>query len=104
MIPSDSLVSVAVPRPMRHSFTYRIPEQWVSQVRVGSWVRVPFGASETMGVIVEHPKDISQLPPGLSEDALKSVLELGPLNEVMPQDVMILCQWARGSQCRYPHP
>lgn len=94
MIPSDSLVSVAVPRPMRHSFTYRIPEQWVSQVRVGSWVRVPFGASETMGVIVEHPKDISQLPPGLSEDALKSVLELGPLNEVMPQDVMILCQWA----------
>ena len=94
MTPSDRLVSVAVPRPLHHSFTYRIASEWVSQVQVGSWVRVPFGSSEILGFIVAPPKELSELPAGLSLDVLKNVLEVGPTNEVLPADVMALCQWA----------
>lgn len=52
--PANSPVcaDVIVPRHLNRAFTYSIPARWLTQVRVGSQVRVPFGPSTLHGVVV----------------------------------------------------
>ena len=58
------IISVAVPRPLDGLFTYKISEELASKVKVGGWVRVPFGKSKTHAFVVERPRGISSLPGG----------------------------------------
>jgi primosomal protein N' (replication factor Y) (superfamily II helicase) len=94
MSSSDRIISVAIPRPLHHSFTYLLPAEWVDRAQVGAWVKVPFGRSEVIGFILAPPQDLSELPPGLSLESLKSVIEVGKSEEALPRDVMALCRWA----------
>ncbi len=88
------ILSVAVPRPVDGLFTYKISEELAQKVRVGGWVRVPFGRKEMHAFVVEEPKPLSELPSGLEPSALKAVLEVGD-DVFFTEDVLKLCQWTR---------
>ncbi len=87
-------MSVAVPRPIEGLFTYRLPEHLVSQVKVGGWVRVPFGKTVTHAFVVQGPQNISEIPQGLLTADLKEIIEVGDENFAFPDDVLALCRWA----------
>lgn len=87
------LVSVAVPRPLDGLFTYRVPAAWVERVRVGGWVRVPFGRAVTHAFVVEEPRELKDVPEGVKPEAIKDVLEVSE-SVAVPADVLALCRWA----------
>jgi primosomal protein N' (replication factor Y) len=92
--PQEWTLSVAVPRPLDGLFTYKIPAEWISQVEVGGWVKIPFGRTATHAFIVEPPKPISELKEGLDPGKLKQILEIGAGGAAVPKDVLQLCKWA----------
>ena len=91
---NDRIVSVAVPRPLDGLFTYRVPAAMVDQVRVGGWVKVPFGRVKLHAFVVEAPRLISELPAHLSLDSLKEIIEVGTPAQVVTPDVLALCKFA----------
>ena len=48
-----SYCSVALPVPLRMTFTYAVPEQLRAQVQIGCRVLVPFRKKSLIGVITE---------------------------------------------------
>ena len=63
------LVDVAVPLPIKDSYTYQIPEQFLDQVQVGCRLRIPFKNRTMIGYAVgigsdrpvQNPKDILEV-------------------------------------------
>jgi primosomal protein N' (replication factor Y) len=94
MLFDDKIISVAVPRPLPGLFTYKIADILVPHVRLGGWVKVPFGRSITHAFVVELPKASAEIPVGLSVEHLKSVLEVSDSGLVFPKDILALCHWA----------
>lgn len=90
------LLSVAIPRPLEGLFTYRLPAALAAHVQVGSWVKVPFGRSMTHAFVVEPPKPLTSLPPGLSADKLKDVQEVCETGPIFTPEILDLCRWAHG--------
>src|SRR6185437_8175290 len=88
------ILSVAVPRPLDGLFTYKISGELAGKVKVGGWVRVPFGKKEMHAFVVEEPKELSELQQGLDPSSLKNVLEVGE-DVFFTDDVLKLCQWAK---------
>src|SRR5690348_1749843 len=105
MVLSDNLeeegqiISVALPRPLNHLFTYRLPARFAGLTRVGGWVKIPFGKSVTRGFVVEQPRRLSEIPSGLRIEQLREVLEVGDPDSVLPEDVMALCRFAHEYYC-----
>jgi primosomal protein N' (replication factor Y) len=52
---AEALVGVAVPVPLRRTFTYRVPEVGGNGIGLGSRVRVPFGRRSVKGTVVLYP-------------------------------------------------
>jgi len=75
-------------------FSYRLPAELRGRVRVGGWVKVPFGRVSTHAYIIEPPKPISELAAGLDPARLKNVLEVGGDEPVLTEDTLALCRWA----------
>ncbi len=81
-------------RAVRGPFDYRLgPEQ--PEITVGSLVRVPFGRSRTLGVVVELV-DRSELP----LDRLAEPEEVLPAS--VPADLVSLARWMAAEYCSTP--
>ncbi len=89
------ILSVAIPRPLEGLFTYKLPDHFLTRIRVGGCVRVPFGRVTTHAFIVEPPKKMSELSPHISIHQLKEVLEVSDSELYLLPDVLGLCHWAR---------
>ena len=89
----DLLITVAVPRPLDLEFTYRVTEGQAKALGRGSWVVVPFGRGKTHAWVTAEPSPLDSLPPGLSPEKLKSVIEVGLPSTAMPADIFELCRW-----------
>ncbi len=80
---------VAVPVPLRRTFTYRIPDAFREQVREGSLVQVPFGRRRIAGFVL-----------GLAgSTSLESVKDLAAVEDPelsLPPEVVALCRWVAG--------
>jgi len=67
--------NVALPVPLRSTFTYRVPEALRGQVQVGSRVLVPFRKKSLVGVVVEIG---ATAPEGTQLRDVSRVLDLAP--------------------------
>ncbi len=91
---SGWILSVAIPRPLDGLFTYRLPDPMKDKVRVGGWVRVPFGRATTHAYIIEEPRPLAQLSQAMDPAKLKNVLEVGEAEPILTADSLALCRWA----------
>ena len=87
---------VALPVPMRTLFDYKIPKAMALRHRLqpGMRVKVPFGKSSRLGVIVSFSEQ-SQW----DENNIKPITSLQDEAAIIPSELMALCEWA----ARYYH-
>ncbi|MFZ5757324.1 MAG: primosomal protein N' [Pseudomonadota bacterium] len=83
------VVRVAVPSPLRRLFDYLLPAGLAGGELPGCRVRVPFGAREVTGVILEVV-DRADVPP----EKLKPVRARLDPEPVLPADLLALCRRA----------
>jgi len=93
-------VSIAVPRPLDQTFTYKLRDSLVEQIEVGSVVNVTFGKARTHAYVVDKPTLISEIKENIPAD-LKEIKEIVPGGSVFSKDVFALCKWAH-DYYRYP--
>lgn len=90
---SEKVLSVAIPRPLEHLYTYKVPDELLNEVEVGKFVKVPFGKSTTHAFVVGSPQNFDEQVHTFSKNKLKSILEIGSGDFKIPKDVMDLCIW-----------
>lgn len=82
--------NVALPVPLRTTFTYRVPEALREQVQAGSRVLVPFRKKSLVGVVVEMTE---AAPQGTQVRDVSKVLDLAP---ALTPKLLQLGQWIAG--------
>ncbi len=82
-------IQVAVPLPLRHPLSYRVPDGWPVP-RVGSRVLVPVGPRAVTGCVVEN--NVRSVP--VDEDAIKDILKQVDDEALVSPTVMKLALWA----------
>ena len=96
----DSIVvKIAIARPLDRLFTYSIPSEKRDLVVLGAWVKVSFGRSTTYGFIQEVMGNLSQIELDFPKTQLKSVIDVGPLDQALPEKILALCQWTSKYYC-----
>ncbi|MDX1656424.1 MAG: primosomal protein N', partial [Candidatus Competibacteraceae bacterium] len=89
------ILRVAVPSPLRRCFDY-LPPPGVGMLRPGIRLRVPFGHTRQVGVLLELPEDSP-----LAEADLRPALEVLDPAPLLPEELLELARWAIGY---YHHP
>ena len=88
------LISVAIPKPIRNTFTYEaLPD---IQINLGSRVSVSFGNQTVIGIAVKKEKNNEEVPKRIKK--INAVLDS---RGDMPIDILNLCLWAANY---YHHP
>ncbi|MGB0895016.1 MAG: primosomal protein N' [Parashewanella sp.] len=82
-------VEVALPVPLRRSFTYSVPELLQTQVCVGGRVKVPFGRQQLIGLVVKLVDDCD-----VPSTKIKPIIELLDQQAILPASLAKLCDWA----------
>ncbi|TVZ40577.1 replication restart DNA helicase PriA [Alteromonadaceae bacterium 2753L.S.0a.02] len=96
---SERFISVALPVPLRTTFDYRLPDNFVCKDAVnlvGARVRVPFGPQELIGVIISNHHT-----PSFAPDKIKPAYEVLDDEPLLPNELLKLCWWAANY---YHHP
>ena len=94
---TEPILRVAVPVPVRHPFDYLPPRPgWTPPVRPGMRVRVPFGRTSTIGVVVDIARASSVGTPRLKR--VRDVIDAEPLLDAA---TLKLLAWASGY---FQHP
>ena len=92
--PAPLRADVIVPRHLRRSFTYSVPDALRSRIRVGGLVRVPLGPSTVSGVVVAVSSD--RTPPARGDRPqpfrLRDILGVAddPSSGTIPADLLEL--------------
>ncbi|RNF50590.1 primosomal protein N' [Marinomonas hwangdonensis] len=96
LLTSHPFIKVALPVPMRTLFDYKVPKATAlrHELQPGMRVKVPFGNSSRLGVIValSHTSD-------WEHDLVKPLTSLYDEAPVISAELMALCEWA----ARYYH-
>jgi primosomal protein N' (replication factor Y) len=87
---SASFCNVALPVPLRNTFTYAIPEALRAQVQAGSRVLVPFRKKSLVGIVVELAETA---PPETKIREIAKVLDLIP---ALTPKLIELAHWIAG--------
>lgn len=98
LLTTQPFAKIALPVPMRSLFDYRIPKAMAlrHELKPGMRVKVPFGSSMRLGLIVELT-DQSEW----DEQQIKPITSLQDEKPVLNEDIFSLCLWA---QRYYHHP
>lgn len=80
----SKIVKVGVPRPLWQTFDYLVPKDFVTP-KVGCRVRVPFGRTSALGIVVEHATE--------SRFELKPLLDVVDTEPLLSDDLMYLASW-----------
>jgi primosomal protein N' (replication factor Y) len=84
---------MVVPVPLRRTFTYRLPESWRGQAKIGARVLVPFGKQTQTGYIVALHSELDKAL-GIAESEVKDALLLLDAEPLLTQEILRLTQWA----------
>jgi primosomal protein N' (replication factor Y) len=95
---SKTILRIAVPSPLYRSFDYRLPAQTpaTKPLQPGMRVRVPFGARNAVGILLEVTDDSD-----IEEQRLKPVREILDDVPVLCDDVLTMTRWA-SAYYQYP--
>ncbi len=91
--PHTEFVEVALPIPLRQTFTYRVPAALRDAIVPGTRVLVPFGKRKLTGYAVAlHP----ELPAdsGVAESAIKDIVRTLDAEPLITPEILKLTQWA----------
>ncbi len=85
-------VEVALPIPLRQTFTYVLPEGLQENIKIGARLLVPFGKRQLTGYAVALHEFLSaELE--IEEDALKEAIELLDAEPLLTAEIIKLTQW-----------
>jgi primosomal protein N' (replication factor Y) len=87
---SASLCNVALPVPLRNTFTYAVPEALRAQVQPGSRVLVPFRKKSLVGVVVE----LAETAP--EKTKIREVVKVLDLVPALTPRLIELAHWIAG--------
>lgn len=91
--PRPSFVEVALPVPLRQTFTYSLPEGLRESVKTGARLLVPFGKRQLTGYAVALHAQLSE-EIEIEESAIKDVFELIDEDPLITDEILRLTQWA----------
>lgn len=86
---AQAYAQVAVPLPLKRSFTYRLPSVFAASVKIGARVLVPFGKRSLTGYVVGLA-DGSEL----DIDTIRDVVELIDDEPLITEEILALTEWA----------
>src|SRR5687768_7701158 len=90
--PAPRYAEIALPLPLRQTFTYSLPLALQDQVKIGARLLVPFGKRQLTGYIVAlHPTLSEEL--GVEIEAVKDALELIDDVPLVTEEILKLTQW-----------
>ncbi|MDQ3179294.1 MAG: primosomal protein N' [Acidobacteriota bacterium] len=90
--PQPQYVEVALPIPLRQTFTYILPVGLRANVQTGARLLVPFGKRQLTGYAVAlHQNLSSELE--IEESALKEAIELLDAEPLLTKEIIKLTQW-----------
>jgi primosomal protein N' (replication factor Y) len=91
--PAPEFVEVALPLPLRQTFTYRLPVGLQETVKLGARLLVPFGKRQLTGYAVAlHTLISPELE--IEEETIKDVLELLDAEPLLTAEILRLTQWS----------
>ena len=97
MTKSEPVLRIAIPSPLYSSFDYLAPADVdANQLQPGVRLRLPFGRSQTVGILLE-----TSHTPQVERHKLKPALELLDTEPLLPAELMKLLQWVSDY---YHHP
>ena len=80
------LADVALPIPSFEPFTYYIPQELAEQVKLGSWVTVPFMKGMKTGVVIGFPASTEL-------EKVREIADLADNDPPAPPNLLELCKW-----------
>lgn len=88
----SEFVEVALPVPLRRSFTYRLPATFADRAAVGSRVVVPFGKRTLTGYVIDR---FDRLPADsdVEESKIKRVSEVLDEAPLLTEEIVELARW-----------
>ncbi len=90
--PQPIYVEVALPLPLRQTFTYILPVGLQENIQIGSRLLVPFGKRQLTGYVVAlHQVLDTELE--IEESALKEAVELLDSEPLLTAEIIKLTQW-----------
>ena len=90
--PSSLYVEVALPLPLRQTFTYRLPLGLRENVKTGARLLVPFGKRQITGYAVAlHVRLSDEIE--FEESAIKDAIELIDEEPLITEEILKLTQW-----------
>jgi primosomal protein N' (replication factor Y) len=90
--PLPEFVEVALPLPLRQTFTYRLPVGLQENIQIGARLLVPFGKRQLTGYVVAlHAKISPELE--IEEETIKDALELLDSEPLLTEEIVRLTQW-----------
>ncbi len=91
--PLPEFVEVALPLPLRQTFTYRLPVGLQESVKTGARLLVPFGKRQLTGYAVALHTNLSP-ELGIEEETIKEALELLDAEPLLTEEIIRLTQWS----------
>ncbi|MGB7210731.1 MAG: primosomal protein N' [Pyrinomonadaceae bacterium] len=83
---------MALPLPLRRTFTYRIPVGFRDAIRPGSRLLVPFGKRVLTGYVVDLSEELDP-ELGIEDSAVKDAVELLDETPLLTSEILKLTQW-----------
>jgi primosomal protein N' (replication factor Y) len=89
---APEFVEVALPLPLRQTFTYRLPFGLRDTVKIGARLLVPFGKRQLTGYVVALHRELSE-EIEFEESAIKEAVELVDEEPLITEEILRLTQW-----------
>ena len=89
--PAAGYVNVALRKPLRQEFTYRIPVELRGKVHRGMRVAVPFGSRREVGVVVEVTEQ-----PSVEAKRMRSIAAVLDEEPALDDELLELTRWVAG--------
>lgn len=91
-LPLPKFAELALPLPLRQTFTYRLPQHLQENIKIGSRLLVPFGKRNMTGYVVELHETLDQALE-IEESQIKDALELLDEEPLLTDEILRLTNW-----------